>query len=78
MAEHPARRALLKLWAPVPWMLEAAIALQLGIGRYAEAGVVTVAAVLAVLVHPVLVAVLLGYVLFALHVVARRWGHDRD
>ncbi len=41
VAEHPARRALLKLWAPVPWMLEAAIALQLGIGRYAEAGVVT-------------------------------------
>ncbi len=41
VAEHPARRALLKLWAPVPWMLEAAIVLQLGIGRYAEAGVVT-------------------------------------
>jgi hypothetical protein len=41
------------------------------------AGVVTVAAVLAVLIHPVLVAVLLGYVLFALHVVARRLGHDR-
>ena len=42
------------------------------------AGVVTVAAVLAVLIHPVLVAVLLGYVLFALHVVARRAAHDRD
>ncbi len=41
VAQHPARRALLKLWAPVPWMLEAAIALQLGMGRYAEAGVVT-------------------------------------
>jgi H+-transporting ATPase len=40
VAQHPARRALLKLWAPVPWMLEAAIALQLAIGDYAEAGVV--------------------------------------
>ncbi len=40
VAEHPARRALKKLWAPVPWMLEAAILLQLGIGAYAEAGVV--------------------------------------
>ncbi len=40
VAQHPARRALLKLWAPVPWMLEAAIVLQLAIGDYAEAGVV--------------------------------------
>ena len=40
VAQHPARRALLKLWAPVPWMLEAAIALQLALGDYAEAGVV--------------------------------------
>ncbi len=40
VAQHPAQRALLKLWAPVPWMLEAAIALQIGIGRYTEAGVV--------------------------------------
>jgi H+-transporting ATPase len=40
VTQHPGRRALLKLWAPVPWMLEAAIALQLGVGRYAEAGVV--------------------------------------
>jgi H+-transporting ATPase len=29
-----------KFWAPVPWMLEAAIAVQLGIGAYAEAAVV--------------------------------------
>jgi hypothetical protein len=42
------------------------------------AGLVSVAAVLAVFIHPVLVAVLLGYVLFALHVVARRPVHDRD
>lgn len=25
VAQHPLRRALDKLWAPVPWMLEAAI-----------------------------------------------------
>jgi H+-transporting ATPase len=40
VAQHPARRALLKLWAPVPWMLEAAIVLQLASGDYTEAGVV--------------------------------------
>jgi H+-transporting ATPase len=40
VTQNPARRALLKLWAPVPWMLEAAIVLQLVVGRYAEAGVV--------------------------------------
>ena len=40
VAEHPGRRALQKLWGPLPWMLEAAIVLQLGIGKYAEAGVV--------------------------------------
>jgi hypothetical protein len=38
----------------------------------AATGVVALAAVLAVLVHPVLVPVLVGYALFALHVVARR------
>jgi H+-transporting ATPase len=37
---HPVRRALGKLWAPVPWMLEAAILLQIGLGDYVEAGVV--------------------------------------
>jgi H+-transporting ATPase len=37
---HPVRRALTKLWAPVPWMLEAAILLQIGLGDYVEAGVV--------------------------------------
>ncbi len=40
VAEHPAQRAISKLWAPVPWMLEAAIVLQIVAGRYAEAGVV--------------------------------------
>ena len=40
LAEHPLRRALRKLWAPVPWMLEAAIILQILLGDYVEAGVV--------------------------------------
>ena len=31
---------LSKFWSPVPWMLEAALLLQLGIGEYVEAGVV--------------------------------------
>jgi H+-transporting ATPase len=39
---HPLKRGLGKLWAPVPWMLEAAIILQLVLGDYVEAGVVTV------------------------------------
>jgi Trypsin-like peptidase domain/Cation transporter/ATPase, N-terminus len=34
---HPVSRALGKLWAPVPWMLEAAIVLQLFLGETAEA-----------------------------------------
>lgn len=40
IAEHPIWRALKKLWAPVPWMIEAAILLQLGLGDYVAAGVV--------------------------------------
>src|ERR1700733_15296373 len=40
VSQHPVRRALGKLWAPVPWMLEAAILLQLFLGDYVEAGVV--------------------------------------
>jgi H+-transporting ATPase len=42
VAQRPGRRALGKLWAPVPWMLEAAITLQLAAGDYAEAGIVGV------------------------------------
>ena len=34
------RRAAPKLWAPVPWMLEAAVVLQLVLGKYVEAGVI--------------------------------------
>ena len=37
---HPLRRALEKFWAPVPWMLEAAIALELALGKYTEASVI--------------------------------------
>jgi H+-transporting ATPase len=40
IAQHPMRRALGKLWAPVPWMLEAAILLQVGLGDYSEAALV--------------------------------------
>ncbi|ABE34449.1 HAD ATPase, P-type, IC family protein [Paraburkholderia xenovorans LB400] len=39
-ATSPWSRALGKLWAPVPWMLEAAIVLQLVLGEYVEAGVI--------------------------------------
>jgi H+-transporting ATPase len=41
-AMHPLSRALIKLWAPVPWMLEAAIALEIVLGKYVEAGVIAV------------------------------------
>lgn len=34
------RHAMAKLWAPIPWMLEAAIILQLALGDYVEASVV--------------------------------------
>jgi H+-transporting ATPase len=37
---RPVRRALGKLWAPVPWMLEAAIALQLILGKLSEAAII--------------------------------------
>ena len=39
-ALHPLSRALGKLWAPVPWMLEAAIMLELVLGKYAEAAII--------------------------------------
>src|ERR1700734_4178562 len=37
---RPLRRALGKFWAPVPWMLEAAIVLQVVLGDYFEAALV--------------------------------------
>ena len=37
---HPIRMALDKFWAPVPWMLEAAIVVELAPGKYVEAGII--------------------------------------
>ena len=37
---HPLRMALEKFWAPVPWMLEAAIVLELALGKYVEAVII--------------------------------------
>jgi len=41
-SSHPARMAIEKLWAPIPWMLEAAIVLELALGKYIEAGIIAV------------------------------------
>jgi H+-transporting ATPase len=37
---NPFRMALEKFWAPVPWMLEAAIVLQVVLGEYVEAAII--------------------------------------
>ena len=39
-ADHPLRAALLKFWTPVPWMLEAAVVLQLVLGKAVEAAII--------------------------------------
>ena len=39
-AVRPLRAALAKFWAPVPWMLEAAVVLEFGLGKYVEAAVI--------------------------------------
>jgi H+-transporting ATPase len=39
-APAPWRLFAAKLWAPIPWMLEAAIVLQIGLGAYVEAAVI--------------------------------------
>ena len=41
-SSHPARSALEKLWAPIPWMLEAAIVLEVVLGKYVEGGIIAV------------------------------------
>jgi H+-transporting ATPase len=41
-AVHPIRSALGKFWAPVPWMLEAVIVLELGLHDYLEAVVIAI------------------------------------
>ena len=37
---HPLRMAMEKFWGPVPWMLEAAVVLQIVMGAYVEAGII--------------------------------------
>jgi H+-transporting ATPase len=37
---HPLRMALGKFWAPVPWMLEAAVALEIALGDYIQAAII--------------------------------------
>jgi H+-transporting ATPase len=37
---RPIRMALTKFWAPVPWMLEAAVVLELVLGKYVEAAII--------------------------------------
>ena len=37
---HPLRNALAKFWAPVPWLLEASVVLELALHKYYEAGVI--------------------------------------
>ncbi len=39
-ALNPLRRALTKFWAPVPWMLEVAIVLEITLGKYVEAAII--------------------------------------
>jgi H+-transporting ATPase len=39
-ALHPLRRTLQKFWAPVPWMLEGAIVLELVLGKYLEGAII--------------------------------------
>ena len=39
-ALHPLRMAIEKFWAPVPWMLEAAIVLEVALGKYVEAAII--------------------------------------
>jgi H+-transporting ATPase len=37
---HPLRGAFEKFWAPVPWMLEGAIVLEMALGKYFEASII--------------------------------------
>src|SRR5580658_6976885 len=40
VALHPLRNVLAKFWAPVPWMLEATILLELVLGKFVEAAII--------------------------------------
>jgi H+-transporting ATPase len=37
---HPLRNAVMKFWAPVPWLLEASIILEIVLQKYFEAAVI--------------------------------------
>jgi H+-transporting ATPase len=43
---RPLRALALKFWAPVPWMLEAAVVLELALGKLDEAAVIAALLVL--------------------------------
>src|SRR5580698_8639768 len=40
VGDRPLARAMEKFWSPVPWMLEGAIVLELGLAKYIEAAVI--------------------------------------
>src|SRR5580700_10999539 len=40
IGSHPLRNAIEKFWAPVPWMLEASIILELVLGKYIESSII--------------------------------------
>src|SRR6202050_3684956 len=40
VSAHPLRNALAKFWAPVPWLLEASIVLELVLHKYYEAAII--------------------------------------
>ena len=40
ISAHPLRNALAKFWAPVPWLLEASIVLEVALHKYSEAAVI--------------------------------------
>jgi H+-transporting ATPase len=50
---HPLRMAVEKFWAPVPWLLEAAVVLELALGSYPEAGIIAALLVFAVILDSV-------------------------
>ncbi len=39
-SDHPLRNALMKFWAPIPWLLEVSILLQILIHKYPEAAII--------------------------------------
>jgi H+-transporting ATPase len=39
-SDHPLRKAVAKFWAPVSWLLEASIVLELVLHKYYEAAVI--------------------------------------